>query len=106
MVAYGIPQREIADVIGITINTLSKHYATEIKTATAKATARVAETLYEKALGGSIRAATFWLERRGGDTWKPRQTIEHENFGGKFTIKLNGEEETPNFIQRDTNGND
>ena len=101
MVSYGIPLREIADVIGINKDTVRKYYEEEIKTATAKANAKVAETLYGKATGGSIRAMTFWLEKRGGESWKPRQTIEHEqDFGGKFTIKLGGEEEMPNFIEQ------
>ena len=106
MVAYGIPQREVAAVVGVSINTLRKHYKNEIDTAGARATTRIAETLYRRALDGSIRACTFWLERRGGDTWKLKQTVEHEGkfiFGGKFTLNLGGEDEKPNRIMINDN---
>ena len=106
MVAYGIPQREVAAVVGVSINTLRKHYKNEIDTAGARATTRIAETLYRRALDGSIRACTFWLERRGGDKWKLKQTLEHEgniNVSGQYTLKLGGEEEMPNRIMLNDN---
>ena len=105
MVAYGVPQRDIASVIDVALNTLRKHFVREIETATAEANARIARTLYERAIGGSIRALTFWLERRGGESWKNRATLEHQGFGGQFTIRLGGEDEMPNFIVPDDNPN-
>lgn len=69
MSAYGIPQEDIAAVIGVDSKTLRKHYRMELDTATAKANAKVAETLYRKATdaemsGPSVTAAIFWLKTR------------------------------------------
>lgn len=88
MVGYGIPQLEIASIIGINRTTLAKYFRDEIDTATARANARVAERLFQKALEGDTRASMFWLERRGGDAWahKPQVTL----IPGDFTIDLSG----------------
>ncbi len=67
MSAYGIPQDDIAAVLGITSRTLRKYYRVELDTATAKANAKVAESLYRKATGdgaSSVTAAIFWLKTR------------------------------------------
>jgi len=82
MAAYGIPQADIAAVIGVSDRTLRKYYAAELATATAKANAKVAETLYRKATdqelsGPSVTAAIFWLKTRA--QW--RETDRHEITG-------------------------
>ncbi len=82
MAAYGIPRPDIAAVIGISEPTLRKYYADELATATAKANAKVAETLYRKATdqkisGPSVTAAIFWLKTRA--QW--RETDRHEITG-------------------------
>ena len=84
MSAYGIPQDDISKVIGISIDTLAKHYREELDTATAKANAKVAETLYKQATNvdnpRSATAAIFWLKTRGG--WKETSVHEHGGIGG------------------------
>lgn len=78
MSAYGIPQEEISKVIGIDRNTLMKYYREELDTAKAKANAKVAESLYKKALAndsGAVTAAIFWLKTRAG--WKETTVSEH-----------------------------
>lgn len=82
MASYGIPQDDIAAVIGITGPTLRKYYSAELATATAKANAKVAETLFRKATsqeltGASVTAAIFWLKTRA--QW--RETDRHEITG-------------------------
>lgn len=79
MAAYGIPQKDIAAVIGITKPTLEKYYRHELDVSSAKATAKVAETLYAKATakeitGPSVTAALFWLKTRGG--WRETDRLE------------------------------
>ena len=92
MSAYGIPQEDIASVIGIDRKTLAKHYREELDTATAKANAKVAETLYKQATNAdnprSATAAIFWLKTRGG--W--RETVNIGNPPGEtFKTEENGE---------------
>ncbi|MDQ1249754.1 MAG: hypothetical protein QG597_4130 [Actinomycetota bacterium] len=46
MAAYGVPERDIARVLGIDPKTLRKHYRDELDTGSIKATAKVAEFLF------------------------------------------------------------
>ena len=69
MAAYGIPQSEIAAVIGCDPKPLRKHFDFEIETAATQANARVAAALFKKATGdgaSSVSAAIFWLKARAG----------------------------------------
>jgi hypothetical protein len=71
MAAYGVPEPDIAKVIGIDPKTLRKHYRDELDTGQIKANTKVAESLYRKALGDgsqSVTAAIFWLKTRA--RWK------------------------------------
>jgi len=78
MAAFGVPEQDIARVIGIDGKTLRKHYREELDTGQTKATAKVAESLYKKATGDgpqSVTAAIFWLKTRA--RWKeaPQQHV-------------------------------
>ena len=78
MAGYGIPEADIGRVIGIDAKTLRKHYREELDTGTTKATVKVAESLYRKAIGDghqSVAAAIFWLKTRAH--WSETQIIEH-----------------------------
>ena len=78
MAGYGIPESDIGRVIGVDAKTLRKHYREELDTGMIKATAKVAESLYRKAIGDghqSVAAAIFWLKTRAH--WSQTQIIEH-----------------------------
>ena len=84
MSAYGIPQDDIAKVIGIHDETLRIHYRQELDVANAEACAKVAENLFRKATGDgreSVTAAIFWMKTRG--RWKETSvqevTVRHED---------------------------
>jgi hypothetical protein len=80
MAAFGVPELNIARVVGIDAKTLRKHYREELDTGQTKATAKVAESLFRKATSEgpqSVTAAIFWLKTRGG--W--RETSVHEIAG-------------------------
>lgn len=81
MAGYGIPHHDMARIIGITHKTLEKHYRDELDTGSAKATAKVAETLYRQAVNGNTGAAIFWLKARAG--WREKQQVEHTGAGGE-----------------------
>lgn len=70
MTAYGIPQIEIAAIVEVSLPTLRKYFFREIETATAKANAKVAETLFNIATKGEgkerVTACIFWLKTRAG----------------------------------------
>jgi hypothetical protein len=69
MAGCGVPEADIAVVIGIAPKTLRKHFRQELDTGHIKATARVAGNLYHIATGGgreAVTAAIFWLKVRAG----------------------------------------
>lgn len=73
MSGFGIPDYEIARVLGISAPTMRKYFDLELATGHVKANAKVAEKLYQKATGdgqGSVVAAIFWLKCRAG--WNDR----------------------------------
>ncbi len=51
MAGYGVPEVDIARVLGIDPKTLRKHYREELDTGHIKANAKVAESLFRKATG-------------------------------------------------------
>src|SRR3954466_6211147 len=68
MSAYGVPETDVARVLGVDGKTLRKHYREELDTGGTKATAKVAEVLFRKAMTEGPRcvaAAIFWLKTRG-----------------------------------------
>ena len=80
MAGYGVPEADIAGVIGVDPKTLRKHYRDELKNGHVKANAKVAENLFRKATGDgreAVIAATFRLKTRAG--WK--ETAVHEVTG-------------------------
>src|SRR6056297_848361 len=79
MQSYGIPQYEIAKVIGIDDKTLRKHYRSEIDKGAPLANAKVGRFLFNAASGDAlsdeslkasyadcVRAAIFWGKTRMG----------------------------------------
>lgn len=91
MAAYGIPELDIARVLSIDAKTLRKHYRDELDTGHVKATAKVAESLYRKAIGDghqSVAAAIFWLKTRG--RW--RETPQRHEVSMYDLAKLSDDE--------------
>jgi hypothetical protein len=79
MAAFGIPQMEIANVVGISDRTLRKVFRGELDKAATEANAKVAEVCFRMATSGTGPAATFfWLKTRAG--W--REVSRHEHTGG------------------------
>ena len=77
MAGYGVPETDIAGVIGIDPKTLRRHYRDELKHGHVKANAKVAESLFRKATSDgaqSVTAAIFWLKTRAG--WKETSVTE------------------------------
>ena len=77
---FGIPQDEIARLVGIDPKTLRFHYADQIELGTIKATAKVAQNLFTMACKPTregLSAAIFWLKVRAGwSEYAPRPRAE------------------------------
>jgi len=77
LAGYGVPEADIAGVIGIDPKTLRKHYPQELRYGHVKANAKVAENLFRKATGDgreSVIAAIFWMKTRA--QWKETSVTE------------------------------
>jgi len=88
MSAHGIPQLEIARVIGVQLMTLHKYYRMELDTGQTKANSMVAQSLYNKALGngqGAVTACIFWLKVRAG--WQEPQPWQDQGPGKKEQLQ-------------------
>lgn len=70
MAGYGIPEADVARVVGIAPMTLRKHYGDELDLGRVKANAKVAQSLFQIATSpeakGAVPAAIFWLKSRAG----------------------------------------
>ena len=83
LAGYGVPEAEIAGMMGIDPKTLRKHYRHELDFGHTKANAKVAENLFRKATGDgreSVTAAIFWLKARA--RWKETVLNEHGGIDG------------------------
>jgi hypothetical protein len=84
LAGYGVPELEIAAMIGIDAKTLRRHYRHELDHGHARANAKVAENLFRKATGDgreAVTAAIFWLKARA--RWKEVSAHEHGGVAGE-----------------------
>lgn len=76
MAGLGVPDYDIAKVVGVSQPTLRKHYAEELDVGHIVANAKVAQTLFRTATDPthpkSAVAAMFWLKCRAG--WREQDT--------------------------------
>jgi len=67
LIAFAIPEKQIAARFSITEKTLRKHFRSEIDNGLAEANAQVGATLFKMATSGKVVAATiFWAKTRMG----------------------------------------
>ena len=102
LAGYGVPEAEIAALVGVDAKTLRKHYRHELDHGHSKANAKVAENLYHMALGQgreAVTAAIFWLKSRA--RWKEVSIHEHVEAQERITIS-----QTQEFIRRSLEGAD
>lgn len=76
---YGLPIDQIAVLVrdGIHVETLRKHFATELVSGKSKANAQVGKTLFQKVMAGDTTAAIWWSKTQM--RWK--ETQKHELTG-------------------------
>ena len=79
MSGYGLPQDHIAVLIrdGISVDTLTEHFANELKKGKAKANSQIGKTLFQKAMGGDTTAMIWWSKTQ----MKWSETQKHELTG-------------------------
>jgi hypothetical protein len=75
--SVGTRHEDIATVLGISADTLTKYYKEELDKGRIEANASVAETLFKQAKEGNTTAMIFWLKSRA--KWK--ESTQHEISG-------------------------
>ena len=88
MASYGVPQDEIAEVLGVSAATLRRHYGGVLRVAAIKANAKMAESLFAQGLGkgpGALGAKCFWLKCRAG--WTEAKALAAEASAGYASKK-------------------
>ena len=81
LAGFGLPQHQIAVLLGCDPKTLRKHFDAELSLGDAKATAKIAQTLYNKAGAGDTASLIFWLKARAG--WREKHDVEISGRDGK-----------------------
>lgn len=88
LASLGLIDEEIAAIVDIPADTLCEYYARELKTASPRLIAKVAQSLYRMATDQnkpSVQAAIYWLDKRGGPGWAG--SIKKDAGGKKGEIK-------------------
>ena len=75
MATFGFTLKQIADVIGVGVSSLQKHFKRELETGHVEANFMVANRLFEMALNGDTTACIFWCKTR----LKWKETSRHEH---------------------------
>src|SRR5213592_1470897 len=92
MAAYGIPELNIAAVLGIDPKTLRKHYREELDLGETKANAQVAGFLFNSARTGNVTAQIFWLKTRARWRETPMELRHSGSIGRKEMCEYTDEE--------------
>lgn len=82
----GLPHRQIAVLTGCDEKTLRKHLGEELTRGDAKATAKIAQCLFTKAMSGDTASMIFWMKVRAG--WSERMVQEHTGAGGDGPMSI------------------
>jgi helix-turn-helix protein len=72
--AYGMDHVTIAAMLGISHDTLTKYYRSELDIGKSKVIEKVANSLKQNAMHGDVQAQKFFLSSRAG--WSEKQTHE------------------------------
>ena len=75
----GLPQEQIAILVGIDDKTLRKYYRTELDTGKAKANGQIAKTLFSKAVAGDTTSLIWWTKSQMRWSETVRQELTGEN---------------------------
>ena len=89
----GLPQEQICALVGhIDPKTLRKHYEIELALGKAEASAKIADTLFNKAQAGDTTAMIWWTKAQMKWSETQKQEISGAD-GGALTIQLLSQDE-------------
>lgn len=77
MAQYGLPQDDIARLVGISSPVLRRLYRKELDNGVAVANLKVGQKLYDQCMAGDVTAMIFWAKTRMG--WHQTQKDDGKN---------------------------
>ncbi len=92
MAAYGIPELDIARVVGIDPRTLRKHYRDELDLGETKASAQIAGYVFNAGKNGNVTAQILWLKTRAKWCETPVELRHSRSIGRKDLSELSDDE--------------
>jgi len=87
----GATNDQLAACLGVNVDTIYEwkkvhpEFSEAIKQGGPMADAKVAQSLYKKAVGGDVAACIIWLKNRQPDKWREQATLKVEH---EFTIQM------------------
>lgn len=83
MSQYGVPQAQIAEILGLSVPTLRNLYGTELGNGMTLSNLAVGKKLFERCMAGDVPALIFWAKTRMG--WKETQKVDVTNSDGSMS---------------------
>jgi hypothetical protein len=74
LAGLGLPQDDIAEIIGCAPKTLRKRFRDELDRGVAEANATISGSLFASAKGGNVAAQIFWLKTRAH--WREQKAAD------------------------------
>lgn len=91
----GATDAELGEFFGVSETTVNNwkqahpEFLVSLRAGKQDADSQVAKALYDKAKGGDVPAATFWLKNRRARDWRDKQEVEHAGKdGGPIEVKV------------------
>ena len=82
LAGVGLPHDQIAALLrdGVCVDVVRDNFARELKAGKAKASAKIGQTLFNRAIGGETAALIWWTKSQMG--WKEKRELDISNPDG------------------------
>lgn len=85
LAGVGLPHDQIAALLrdGVCVDVVRDNFAKELKAGKAKASAKIGQTLFNRAIGGETAALIWWTKSQMG--WKEKREVDLSSSDGTLT---------------------
>ena len=85
LAGVGLPHDQIGALVrdGVCTDVIRQYFANELKAGKAKASAKIGQTLFNRAIGGETAALIWWTKSQMG--WKEKRDIDITSSDGTLT---------------------
>jgi hypothetical protein len=85
LAGVGLPHDQIGALLrdGVCVDVVRDNFAHELKAGKAKASAKIGQTLFNRAIGGETAALIWWTKSQMG--WKEKRELNHTSSDGTMS---------------------